>query len=264
MGAGNGPFFSIITVTRNSGEYIEQCIRSVVKQDFDDKEYIVIDGGSTDSTVDIIEAYSNHIAYWHTKPDRGIAHAFNMGLEQSKGRWIAFLNADDFYVAPDVLTCISRYLLAEPDLDVLFGQMIRVSRDSSPVPQEEPYGQPFIWSEFAKLDTIPHPAAFTSRTYFERFGGFDENYRIAMDYEMFMRAGRALKARFVPVSVAYMREGGLSRSLQLYSTREWLKVHKKHRILPNWYVNFLYSLYCIRIIAKRVIRSPLKNVDHPG
>ena len=86
---------SIITVCLNAMEYIEQTITSVMAQTYPNLEYIIIDGGSLDGTVDIIRKYESRLAYWHSQPDRGIAHAFNLGLAQAHGDWILYLNADD-------------------------------------------------------------------------------------------------------------------------------------------------------------------------
>ena len=91
---------SVITVCFNAAEYIEQTITSVMAQTYPHLEYIIIDGGSRDGTVEIIRKYESRLAYWHSQPDRGIAHAFNLGLAQARGEWIVCLNADDILLTP--------------------------------------------------------------------------------------------------------------------------------------------------------------------
>ena len=85
------PLVSVITVCLNAATFIEQTIQSVIVQTYPGFEYIIIDGGSTDGTVDIIRKYESRLAYWHSKPDRGLGHAFNLGLVQAKGSWLLFL-----------------------------------------------------------------------------------------------------------------------------------------------------------------------------
>ena len=94
------PLISIITVCLNGAEFIEQTIQSVLCQTYPHKEYIIIDGGSTDGTVEIIRKYQSRLAYWHSQADQGLAHAFNLGFEQSHGDWIVYLHADDFFWMP--------------------------------------------------------------------------------------------------------------------------------------------------------------------
>ena len=99
----HAPLISVITVSLNSADYLEQCIKSVLTQDCNDFEYVIIDGGSTDATVKIIQRYQDRLAYWHSKPDRGLAHAFNLGVEHSKGQWLLFLNSDDYFAETAVV-----------------------------------------------------------------------------------------------------------------------------------------------------------------
>ncbi len=247
----NAPLISIITCSYNVDRYIGQCIESVISQSLDDFEYIVIDGGSIDKTVEIINYYQHKLTYWHSKPDRGIGHAFNLGMAQSRGQWIMFLNADDYLASPSILVDIAEFIQANIDADVIYGQMVRVSRTMVPKAIEVPYGGEFSWGEFKKRDTIPYPAAFTNRVYFERIGNFDESYKLAMDYELFMRAGDQLDARYYDGVVTCMREGGLSRVMEHQVYDEWRKAHRKHGHASNWFVNSYYYYYhYFRILLK--------------
>jgi len=215
------PLISVITVCLNAQEFIEQCIQSVLSQQGVNFEYVIIDGGSTDRTVEVIRKYQDKLAYWHSKPDRGLAHAFNLGVEHSSGQWLQFLNSDDYFSSNDVLQKMAVYLEEYPDMDVVFGQTSVVTREQTPEKVGGPYGKPFQWRQFCLRDTIPHQSAFSSRTFIERTGPFSEKFRIAVDYEHFLRAGPALKAQFVPILVANMRDGGLSKHDVLASLREW-------------------------------------------
>ena len=217
------PLISIVTVCLNAQEFIEQCIESVLSQEFDNFEYVIIDGGSTDGTVEIIRKYQDKLAYWHSLPDRGLAHAFNLGVEHSSGQWLLFLNSDDYFSSNNVLREMADHLKGCPDADVVFGQVAVMTREQAPRKIGGPYGAEFQWEKFCLRDTIPHQAAFSSRAFIERVGPFSEGFRIAVDYEHFLRAGPVLKAHLVPMLVANMRDGGLSKHDVLASMREWAR-----------------------------------------
>ena len=227
----SGPLISVITVSFNSADFMEHCMQSVLAQEFDDFEYIVIDGGSTDGTRGIIEKYGDRLAYWHSRPDRGLAHAFNQGVEHSKGQWLLFLNSDDYFADNAVLGKLATTLRNNPQADVVFGQAMMVSREIAPQRVDGPYGKPFHWNRFILINTIPHQAAATNRALFQRIGMFSEDFRIAMDYEHFLRAGPGLKAQYVPLLVACMRDGGMSRNIGM-ALKDWRRARIVSRALP--------------------------------
>ncbi len=218
----DGPLISVVTAALNGAQYLEHTIQSVISQTYGNLEYIIIDGGSTDGTVDIIRNYEPRLAYWHSKPDRGLAHGFNLGLARAHGQWILFLNADDFFLGPEVVETMAPHLMVREGGDVVFGQTIlqTCQQDSRPLPLAKTYGRPWRWQEFRRANTIPHPSAFTSRRYFDRVGEFAETYRTCMDYELYLRGREHLKAYFVPMPVSGMREGGRSRVSAINTFRE--------------------------------------------
>src|SRR5690606_29310544 len=114
------PFMTVITACRNAAGTIEQCIQSVLGQTLPGIEHVIIDGGSTDGTTKIIERYAPRLAYWHSRTDRGIAHAFNMGLENSCGQWVLFLNADDYLQDSGSLEALAGAIREHPDADVVY------------------------------------------------------------------------------------------------------------------------------------------------
>ncbi|MDQ6991205.1 MAG: glycosyltransferase family 2 protein [Mariprofundaceae bacterium] len=244
---------SIITVCYNAEEFIQQCMESVLLQDFEKFEYIVIDGGSTDGTINIIKKYQESLAYWHSKPDRGLSHAFNQGLEQAKGEWVIFLNADDYFANNSVLREMSEHLRVNMDQDVVFGQLQRVARDHHFAAVEPPYGRLFVWHEFLKRNTIPHPTSFINRSFFQRVGGFDERYTIAMDYEFFLRGGSNLKARFIPGVVTCMRDGGVSRASRFDAMDEFFRAVKQHKASSNVLVFLYISYFKLRLVLRELL-----------
>ena len=249
----NGPLISVVTVCFNGMPFIEECIKSVIKQDFCNFEYVIVDGASTDGTAELIEKYDEKLSYWHSKPDRGLAHAFNLGVENANGEWILFLNSDDYFETHSVLSEMAPYLEHFDDRDVVFGKIIMVSRDMSPTPISREEGGDFRWSKFKFSDTIPHQAAFTSRAYFDRVGVFNEKYRIAVDYEHYLRGGEFLEAKFVPVLVSKMRDGGMGKEFLEESLKEWSRAQIETNSLRPLAAKSIFIFRIGKLYVKRVL-----------
>ena len=247
------PLISMVTCSFQQGRYLESAINSVLEQSYPRLEYIVIDGGSTDGSRDILQRCSSRIAYWVSEPDRGIYHAWNKGLAQAKGDWICFLGADDYLWEPRTLERMAPILArAYPSTRVVYGQVALVNPESRRVLV---MGRP--WDElralFPQIMCLPHTALMHHRSLFEQHGRFDESFRICGDYEMLLRellAGEALFAE--DTVVAAMGHGGVSsdpakslemvlelrRAQRLHGLRRpgrawvaaWLKAHIKIRL----------------------------------
>jgi len=233
---------SVITVSLNSIDFIEDCLKSVISQDLKDFEYIVIDGGSVDGTAETIKNYENHITYWHSKPDRGLSHAFNLGVQNSKGTWLLFLNSDDTFADITTLSRMAKHLEMNKNADVVLGQVMVVSRDKEKKPIGGPYGSKFNWNEFKYKVTIPHQAAFINRNYFNKFGMFSEKYKVVMDYEHFLRGGKGLHVVFKPVMITHMKDGGITKKNILESHKAICRAQIESGALNKFTgkINYLY------------------------
>ena len=254
------PLISIITISYNSKKYIEQCINSVIYQEYSSYEYIIIDGGSKDGTVDVIKKYSNKLSYWHSLPDRGMSHAFNLGLEQTNGSWIIFLNSDDFFINKSALSNIEPYLLSSSNYDVVHGMINIIQRHHDEEIIYKNIGADWKWGIFRKRSTIPHPAAFTNRNLYNEVGLYDENYRNALDYELYLRKGKYLKVKYAPVVLTNMRDEGISKITPRRSLKESRNAIIKNNALPfllahlNYFINLskLTGSNCLKKIKIRL------------
>jgi glycosyltransferase involved in cell wall biosynthesis len=233
--------------------FIEQCMQSVVVQNCESVEHVVIDGGSTDGTVKIIERFAGKISYWHSKPDRGIGHAFNLGVQHSRGDWILFLNADDYFCRTDALEILARHATSS-EVDVVYGKVQPVSRDSSPRLVGQAVGWPFSPWSFLLKDLIPHPAALTSRAYFTRVGPFREDLKIVLDYEHYLRAYRKMKTICLPEVLTHMRGGGISSDRDL-CLEEMLHAQKLNSVLPPIAQALLGTFVRTKAATGRVVRT---------
>ena len=208
---GDGPAISVVVAVLNGVGTLQRCLDSVFHQTFRDWEVIIVDGGSSDGTVELIERNAPSIHHWESEPDRGICHAWNKALRHARGRWICFLGADDRFRALDVLERMARHLArAEGTYRVVYGSVHVV--DASGVVLGT-FGRPWddARRDFRHHMAIPHQATFHHRSLFQRHGVFDERFRICGDYELLLRELASHDAWFVPDLVAVeMHAGGLS------------------------------------------------------
>jgi len=182
------PLVTIVSPSLNQGQYIEEAIRSVLAQDYPRIEYIVVDGGSKDGTIQALKRFGDGLR-WISEPDTGQAAAINKGLAMGSGEILAWLNCDDYYEAGAVSRVV-RHFVDRPDLMLVYGDARFVDaggRDLGPCRQVEPFDldRLRLYSDF-----IVQPAAFFRREAFEAVSGLDETLHWAMDYDLWIKIGR--------------------------------------------------------------------------
>lgn len=205
------PLVTVITVCYNSADSLERALKSVAMQNWPKVEHIVIDGGSTDDTLSILERYQNHLAHVVSEPDKGIYDAMNKGLDRASGDVVCFLNADDQYASSHVLSLVAKQMQAH-ELDALLGdvaffhstdptRMVRRFRSDRFTPGRLAWG----WMP-------AHPALFLNKSVVQRVGRFKTEYRIAGDFDYIARAfyGCDLRYQHLPEVLVHMQTGGAS------------------------------------------------------
>lgn len=198
------PKISVITVTYQAEKTIERAILSVLEQKYDNLEYIIIDGGSTDGTVDIIRRYDDRIHFWVSEADGGISDAFNRGIAQASGEIIGIINADDGLLPGALAAVAAAY---DPTVDMYRGQIELWKEDTGTRVTEIP-SVPLTYS--AK-DKVSHQGTFVRRDAYERFGVYDTAFRYAMDIDLILRHQNAgAKLLYVPEPLAFYTLNGLS------------------------------------------------------
>jgi len=233
------PLLTVIIAVFNSKATLQRCIDSIVRQTYPNKELIIIDGGSTDGTVAMLEENCDSFSYWISEPDLGIYNAWNKGLAHARGEWICFLGADDYFWNDTVLERIAAKLVLLPEnIRVAYGLIMLIGADGeAPRPKGEPWEQ--IKEFFREYMCIPHVGTMHRRSLFERYEKFDESFRIAGDYELLLRELITGEAEFFPeiISVAQVL-GGISTHPENYlpTLRETLRAQKMHGLKPGKYV----------------------------
>jgi glycosyltransferase involved in cell wall biosynthesis len=191
---GSLPRISVVTPSFNQAQFLERTLRSVLDQGYPDLEYIVLDGGSTDGSVDIIRRYADRLDYWRSRADDGQTAAINEGWSRTNGEILAWLNSDDYYL-PGTLPFVGEYFRDHPETRLLYGTCERVD------PQGHSLG--FVGSPFRMRDLlfsrqiIPQPSAFLHRELISAVGPLDPALRYSMDYDLFLRATQRSTPVFV-------------------------------------------------------------------
>lgn len=208
QGRNGFPLVTLITSVWNGVDSIETAIESILSQGYPNIEYIIIDGGSTDGTLDIIKKYSDKVDYWISEKDTGIYNAWNKGLGISKGEWIGFIGADDVCMPNAIQKMVESILRSEHDLEYLSGRsnivcdgkLIRVT------------GEKWQWKKFKHYVCTAQAGALHSRKLYNTVGFYDENFKIVGDYELLLRRGEYLKTAFIPDITVSFAIGGISNN----------------------------------------------------
>lgn len=217
-----GPRVSIVTAVRNGARHLQQAITSVANQDYPNIEYIIIDGGSTDGTLGIVERNRQHIYDTISRPDRGLYFAMNEGIARSTGEIVGIINADDWYEPGAIQAVVEEYLASDRQT-IIYG----VTR------YYDERGLDMILSyDHSRLPTrmINHPSTFVPRAVYDRIGLFDTQYRVAADYDFLLRAYRGgISFRHVEKILANFRHGGFSARHSSHA--EVLRIQRDHGYL---------------------------------
>jgi glycosyltransferase involved in cell wall biosynthesis len=225
------PKISIVTPNLNQGQYLEETIRSVLLQGYPNLEYIIIDGGSSDNSLEIIKKYERWLAYWKSRPDNGQSHAINKGFANATGDWFGYLNSDDLYEC-NALSRLSVAFSHEEDVRLIAGECSvfegeKTKRIFKPWwPQDLSY---FIKKTYSS--TFAQPSSFWDQNSYLQAGGFDESLNYCFDREFYLRLGLlGIRPYFIHTSLSRFREHinskTISQSLKFHE--ESIRILEKH------------------------------------
>ncbi|MEO3406425.1 glycosyltransferase family 2 protein [Mucilaginibacter sp. CAU 1740] len=240
---------TIITVVYNAVNTIEGTMQSVINQTYNNIEYIIVDGGSTDGTLAIIEKYRAHIDQFISERDKGIGDGFNKGIAMATGKWIGMINADDWY-APDAVEAIMTNVDKE---DFVCCGNIRLMGGNG---TERDKKSKVSWLNFGMY--IMHPSCFVRRSVYREVGNYDISLRIAMDFDMFLRIksfGYSIK--YIDHVIAYMRTDGVSNDT-VKMHKEELAVMKRHLHGVSYLLSCLFN-YLNRLRWRFFYKDPFRK-----
>jgi glycosyltransferase involved in cell wall biosynthesis len=215
------PKISVIMPSYNQAEYIEEAICSILNQDYSNIELIIIDGGSTDNTVDIIKKYKERIYFWSSQKDNGQTDAINTGFRLATGDLVAWMNSDDFYLKDAFKKVASYYSDLDETPDAIFGDIALVD-DKSNLIRVNKYPRNRLLHFEQEGCMMTNQATFWKRSLFNQIGFLDESYQFAMDYEFFYRLTyKKFKIHHIPQLIGAFRYQEESKSM----SDDWMKIH---------------------------------------
>jgi glycosyltransferase len=225
---------SIITAVLNSKAHMRDCVASVFAQSYPDIEHIIVDGGSTDGTLDVIRAHDKKIAKWISEPDQGIYDAMNKGISLSSGTLIGILNADDLYAHNRVIETVVASIETH-GVDSCYGDLLYVDKEDTDRTIRHWKSCAFEEGLIQKGWMPPHPTFFVKSKIYDKFGSFDTRLKIAADYELMLRflGTHKISTHYIPEVLIRMRVGGRSNrsigNLLKKSSEDYL-VMKLHHV----------------------------------
>lgn len=246
MGNIKTPLISIITVSYNAVNTIEETILSVVNQNFEDYEYIIIDGGSTDGTLDVIKKHQDKITHWVSEPDKGIYDAMNKGIDLASGEWINFMNSGDYFHRNDTVSQVVSYFSIE--LNIIYGNTL--------LSYERNKTSKYLTAK--KFQNIRYSIPFCHQSVFVKSElikemKFDLMYRYSADYDFFLKIYKKKKYIYkkVPIPISIYDMNGVSNGL--------ITLKENYLIAKKYYPFSWISMYHFYIFSKSIVKTKIKS-----
>lgn len=244
---------SIITATYNSATTIRDTIESVIAQDYDDIEHIIVDGASKDKTLEIVKGYGDKIAKIISEPDKGIYDAMNKGIKSATGDVVGILNSDDFFTSKDVLSTVAKTFM-ENDIDALYGDVHFVNSENLEKSVRY-YSSAIFKPSLFRFGFMPaHPSFYMKRSCYDKYGLYSLDYKIASDYDLLIRYlyKHKIKYKYIKKDFVTMRTGGVSTenlNSRITLNKEIITSCGKYGIRTNMFfllIKYFYKIFELR------------------
>lgn len=226
------PKISLITPSFNQGKFLRDTITSVLSQGYPTLEYIIIDGGSNDDSVDIIREYAPRLTYWESEKDNGFGHAINKGMARATGDIVGWLNSDDVLL-PGALLTVGKYFQKHPDVGLVFGDRHVINERSELMFRRKYFF--YMPGQFRFAKTLPQECTFWRKKTFDAVGGrLNEELRFAIDLDLWCRLSRITTIRHIPFFLGAFRDQPLSKSATLLD----VGLHERKNIITRYFKRY--------------------------
>jgi len=246
------PLVSIVTPSFNQARYLEATVRSVISQDYARLEYIIVDGGSTDGSVGIIQKHESQLAWWVSEKDQGQTDAINKGFAGARGEILAWLNSDDTY-EPGAISSAVNFLLAHPEVGLVYGDANYINMDGSMIGRF-PAAQTDLMRLRRGYVHIPQQTAFFRASLWRAVGPLDPSFYFAMDYDLWVRLATRSQVKYIPQKWANFRLHTSGKTISA-DDRCWPEMLRVHYRDGGRFLSVIVAKYYIR----RMI-APLWNL----
>jgi glycosyltransferase involved in cell wall biosynthesis len=240
------PLVSIVTPSYNQGRFLDATIQSVLAQDYPNLEYLVVDGGSTDESLEVIKRYAHRLAWWVSEPDRGQTDAINKGFGRARGEILAWLNSDDVYLPGTVSQAVA-FLQAHPDAGMVYGDAHFIDWRGAVIGRF-----PAAQTDYRKLRRgyvhIPQQASFFRASLWRQVGPLDPSFFFAMDYDLWVRLAAHARLVYVPKMWASFRLHGQGKTIAA-DDRCWPEMLRVHRRDGGSWFSYIVFKYLLRKLA---------------
>lgn len=207
----SSPVISIVTPSFNQGQFLEETILSVLNQNYPNLEYFVIDGGSTDNSVEIIQEYASRLTYWESKPDRGQSHAINKGFKMATGELVAWINSDDV-LCPGALNQIAFVWKEDPSVGFIHGRSELIDENGAAINKSRGGHFDLIDSLTTSKNPVAQPSTFISLECLKEVGFLDERLHMSMDWDLWLRLGARFSSKFIPDVLSQTRYWSMTKT----------------------------------------------------
>lgn len=243
---------SIIIATYNSELVLAKCLDSIVIQKYDLVEIIVVDGNSSDQTLEVLNIYKNDIDYLVSEPDDGIYDAWNKGINLASGDWLMFVGSDD-ELRPGCITSYKKQIDEDKGYDYISGRIMLVNQQGDELRE---FGEPYDWGVFRTIMNLAHVSALHNRRLYDTYGYYDTSYKICGDYELLLRPKGELKVKFIDKLLANMAIGGVSYG-SFPALEEARQAKLKHIVKskPSIFFDYYYAVF--KLVLKKIIMRSL-------
>lgn len=259
----NFPKITVITPSYNQAEFLERTIKSVIDENYPNLEYIIIDGGSNDGSVEVIKKYEQYLTYWVSEKDNGQSHAINRGLKMATGEWVAWQNSDDIYY-PGVFNVVAKAAKANPKVGLIIGDMHLIDENDKRI-RDMHYVTPSYEALVAEGMVLSNQAAFWKRDVHNAIGWMDESLHLGFDFEWFLRLTKHVKSLSVNKCIGAFRIHGLAKT-QMLPTQN-LEIHHEIRrrysaTMPKWKVNLYRLKRLVQLLLRGDFSYVLRGIIH--